>query len=299
MAELEHKFATANGIRIHYVTSGTGPLVVLLHGFPQFWYAWRYQIPELATQFKVVAPDLRGYGDTDKPPKVSDYRTSILADDIADLIKAIGYEKAHIVGHDWGGGIAWVLASKHPQVVDRLAVINCPHPKIFLQALRSNPKQIKKSWYIFFLQLPFLPELLFRLSPKGILKRMLRDTSKRKEAFSNDDIEKYAKELMKPGALSAAINYYRASFRSISNAGERQNNDKSIEATTLLIWGEDDVALGKELTLGMDPLFKNAFRIHYIPNCGHWVNEEQPELINQVLMEYLADGNDKSQPFKE
>lgn len=299
MAELQHEFATANGIRIHYVTTGIGPLVVLLHGFPQFWFAWRYQIPELAKQFKVVAPDLRGYGDTDKPLKVSDYRTSILAEDIACLIKAIGYEKAHIVGHDWGGGIAWMMALKHPQVIDRLVVINCPHPKIFFRALRSNPNQIKRSWYIFMLQLPYIPELIFRLSPKTFLKHVFKGNSIRREAFSNEDIEKYAKELMKPDALTSAINYYRAAFRNISSSREVESSEKRIETPTLLIWGEDDFALGQELTLGMEPLFKNSFRIHYIPHCGHWVNEEQPELVNQVLMEYLAEGDLKSQPFKE
>lgn len=275
----EHKFIQANGIRIHYVTEGEGTPVILLHGFPEFWVAWRHQIPALSKHFQVVVPDIRGYGQTERPPKVADYSISLLAADIAGLIKALGFEKAHIVGHDWGGAIAWQLALEYPEVVDRLVVLNCPHPVTFSKALRSNFKQIVKSWYIFFFQLPHIPEMLFT---KNILRKLLRNGTFRKDTFKEEEIEQYVKAMNEPGAVTAALNYYRASFRKRAAPKGRK-----IEAPTLLIWGEKDKALGKELTFGMEPFFLNFFSIEYISNCGHFVNEEQPELVNHLLLNHL------------
>jgi epoxide hydrolase 4 len=284
----KHDFVEANGIRFHYVTAGEGPLVLLLHGFPQFWYAWRHQIPALAERFKVVVPDLRGYGDTEKPPRVADYRTGILAADVAGLVNAFGCEKAHIVGHDWGGGVAWTTALEHAAVVDKLAVLNCPHPIAFAKALRSNPRQLGRSWYVFFFQLPVIPELVFRLSPERVIERMFRRMAIRPDTFSDEDLRQFKEALEKPRALTSAINYYRATFRNFSAIRELERSRKAIGSPTLLIWAENDVALGKELTYGMEPLFTGPFRIHYVPNCSHWVNEEQPELVNRLLIEFLT-----------
>lgn len=284
----QHQFTETNGIRLHYVTAGEGPLVVLLHGFPQFWYAWRHQIPALAKQFKVVAPDLRGYGESDKPPRVSDYRTGVLAADVAGLVRALGYDKAHVVGHDWGGGVAWVTALEHAGIVDRLAVLNCPHPLPFAKALRSNLRQLGRSWYMFFFQVPVIPELLFRASPQFMVKRMFQDMAVRKDTFDASDLREFRTALEKPGALTAAINYYRATFRNFGAVRELERSPRQISAPTLLIWAENDVALGKELTYGMEPLFSGSFRIHYVPNCSHWVNEEQPELVNRLLGDFLS-----------
>jgi pimeloyl-ACP methyl ester carboxylesterase len=177
---VNHEFVEANGIRFHCVTAGDGPLALLLHGFPQFWYAWRHQIPALASRFKVVAPDLRGYNDTAKPPHVADYRTGVLAADVAGLVRAFGYEKAHLVGHDWGGGVAWTTAMQHPEVVAKLAVLNCPHPLPFVKALRSNLRQLGRSWYMFFFQIPAIPELVFRLFPDRIVEHTFRGLAIRK-----------------------------------------------------------------------------------------------------------------------
>lgn len=272
-----NNFVQTNGIRMHYAAEGEGPLLLLLHGFPQFWYAWRHQIPELAKHFKVVAPDLRGYGKSDKPEKVADYTPEILANDIAGLITALGYQKAHIVGHDWGGGVAWQTALRHPEVVDHLAVINCPHPEKMAHALRNNIEQMKKSWYIFFFQLPYIPELYFKFNSKNILKRALRFSNR---PFSPEDIAIYEKEISQPGAFHAALNYYRAAKNS-------KTPHEKIASPTLLIWGEKDVALGKELTYDMDSLFANSFKIKYLPNCSHWVPEEEPETVNRLLLEFL------------
>lgn len=285
MVTWEHKFAQANGIRMHYVTAGKGPLLLLLHGFPEFWYAWRHQIPALAEHFQVVAPDLRGYGETERPAHVEDYRPDILAADIADLVRVLGHEKAHVAGHDWGGAVAWRVALEHPQVVDRLVVMNCPHPYIFAQALRTNIRQMGRSWYIFLFQIPQLPEFIFKIGGKRMLEGLFRKSSIRKDAFTDEDIERYFQALSKPGAFTAALNYYRAARLSTP---KKKYRSKKIEAPTLVIWGEKDTALGKELTYNMDPLFSGPLHIDYVPNCSHWVNEEQPELVNKLLLEFLS-----------
>jgi pimeloyl-ACP methyl ester carboxylesterase len=268
---------TVNGIRLHCVVEGEGPLVLLLHGFPETSHAWRKQIPALAKRFRVVAPDLRGYGRSDKPKGIAAYRTSVLADDIVALIDAFDAERAHLVGHDWGGGVAWTVAIEHPEVVDRLAVLNCPHPAVMQRALRSNWTQIRKSWYIFAFQLPWLPERMFAAT----LKDTLRRSAKRPATFSDADLDEYGRAFSAPGAATAAINYYRAAARSRVPSGK-------IKAPTMLIWAEDDFALGIELTRGMDGLFETKPRIEYIPDTGHWVMEERPEIVNRLLVEFLG-----------
>ncbi len=283
-----HEFTTANGLRMHYVTAGEGPLVVLLHGFPQFWYAWRHQIPALAARFKVVAPDLRGYGETDKPPHVSDYAVATLAEDVSALVKVLGYERAHVVGHDWGGAVAWVTAMQQPAVVERLAVLNCPHPTIFAYALRSNLRQLLRSWYMFFFQLPAIPETLFQLASHRLVENAFRGWAIRKDTFSDEDLVRFREALERPGVLTGAINYYRAAFRNVSAMRAMDRQPPKIAAPTLLIWAEEDAALGKELTVGMEPLFSGSFRIEYVPRCSHWVNEEQPDLINRSLLDFLS-----------
>lgn len=286
MKTWKDEYIETNGIRMHYLTAGKGPLVVLLHGFPQFSYSWRHQIPSFADKFRVVAPDLRGYGETDKPEAVEEYTSEKLMGDIVGLVHALGYEKAHIVGHDWGGAVAWNIAIHNPKIVDRLIVLNCPHPKLFAQALKSNYRQMLRSWYLFFFQLPYIPESLFNMFSKEFTKGIFRGTATNKEAFTDEDLELYQKELQKPGAVRGAMNYYRAAFQnrhSVKNEGKA----KQIAAPTLLIWGEDDKALGKELTYHMEPLFSGPFKLQYIPHCGHWVNEEQPAKVNQLILEHL------------
>jgi len=269
-----------NGVRLHCVVEGDGPLVLLLHGFPETSRAWRKQIPELAKRFKIVAPDLRGYGGSDKPTGIAAYRTSVLADDIVGLIHAFDAERAHVVGHDWGGGVAWTLAIRHPEVVERLAVLNCPHPAVMQRALRSSWAQIRKSWYIFAFQLPWLPEWAFTRNGAKALKDALRRSAKR-GTFSEAELDEYARAFSAPGAATAAINYYRAAARSRVPAGK-------VTAQTMLIWGVDDFALGIELTRGMEGLFEHEPRIEYVPDTSHWVMEERPEVVNRLLLEFLG-----------
>jgi pimeloyl-ACP methyl ester carboxylesterase len=271
---------SANGVRLHCLVEGEGPLVVLLHGFPETSHAWRKQVPALAKRFRVVAPDLRGFGASDKPKGIASYRTSVVANDIVALIHAFDAERAHVVGHDWGGGVAWTLASLHPEAVDRLVVLNSPHPAVMQRALRSNWTQIRKSWYIFAFQLPWLPEWSFRRDGAKALKDSLRRTARQPDTFSDADLDEYAAAFSAPGAATAAINYYRAAARSPLARGK-------IKAPTLLIWAENDFALGMELTRGMDGLFDNPPRIEYVADTGHWVMEERPDVVNRLLLEFL------------
>jgi pimeloyl-ACP methyl ester carboxylesterase len=269
-----------NGVRLHCVVQGEGPLVLLLHGFPETSHAWRRQLPALAERFRVVAPDLRGFGESDKPKGVAAYRTSVVADDIVGLVRAFGAERAHIVGHDWGGGVAWTVAALHPEAVDRLVVLNCPHPAVMQRALRSNWTQIRKSWYIFAFQLPWLPEWSFVRNGGKALKGALRSSSK-PGTFTDADLDAYAHAFSAPGAATGAINYYRAAVREPVARGK-------IKAPTLLIWAVDDFALGIELTRGMEGLFDNPPRIEYVPDTSHWVMEERPDVVNRLLLEFLA-----------
>jgi pimeloyl-ACP methyl ester carboxylesterase len=274
---------TVNGVRLHCVVEGQGPLVLLLHGFPETSHAWRKQIPALATRFRVVAPDLRGYGGSEKPKGIAAYRTSVVAKDIVGLIHAFDAERAHVVGHDWGGAVAWAVAIEQPEAVDRLVALNCPHPAVMAKALRLNWSQFRKSWYIFAFQVPWLPEWALRRDGARALKQTLRGFTKRPETFTEMDLDEYARAFSAPDAATAAINYYRAAVRSPVPTGM-----KKVRASTLIIWGEDDVALGIELTRGMEGLLEREPRVEYIPDTGHFVMEERPEEVNRLLLEFLA-----------
>ncbi|HLX56793.1 MAG TPA: alpha/beta hydrolase [Ktedonobacteraceae bacterium] len=284
MEAWKHRDIMTNGIRMHYVTQGEGPLVVLLHGFPEFWYSWRYQIPVLAEHgYRVVAPDMRGYNDSDKPRKGYDVAT--LMRDIVGLIKGLGYEKAVIVGHDWGGVLAWHFAIRYPELTERLIVLNAPHPGALMREFRTF-KQLRKSWYIFVFQLPWLPEfLLLRNHAEGI-GRMLRGAALQKGAFTPGDIEKYRQAMSKPGAMTAALNYYRQIFRRLPTA--YTGGSYQIGVPTLLIWGEHDIALGIELTMGLEQ-WVNKLEIRRVPDSGHWVQQEQPEQVNLYMLEFLSE----------
>ncbi|MGD1911384.1 MAG: alpha/beta fold hydrolase [Rivularia sp. (in: cyanobacteria)] len=278
----QHESITTNGVNLHYVTQGNGPLMLMLHGFPEFWYSWRYQIPEFASDFKVVAPDLRGYNDSDKPPSHSAYVMSELIRDVEGIIRGLGYEKCVLVAHDWGGAIAWNFAYANPGMVERLIIMNCPHSAKFSEGLKT-PQQLLRSWYMFFFQLPVLPELFIQAQDYQFIEDAFKGMAIDKSAFSKEDIDAYKDAAAKRGALSAMINYYRNIFaRRTSN-----QNWSILEVPTLMIWGEEDTALGKELTYGTEAYVKD-FQIKYIPNCSHWVQQEQPQLVNQYMREFLA-----------
>ena len=276
------KIAT-NGIQLHYVTQGEGPLMLLLHGFPEFWYSWRHQIPEFARDHKVVALDLRGYNDSDRPQSRSAYHMNELVDDVKGAIASLGYDRCILVGHDWGGAIAWHFVYRYPAQVDRLIILNLPHPAKFAQGLRTW-QQLSRSWYILFFQLPLLPELLLKANLSRAMEQTFRGMAIDKSAFSDADIDAYTTALAKPGALTAALNYYRNLLPLVLSP-----TDWPIlfQTRTLMIWGEGDIALGKELTEGTEDYVQD-FQIRYIPNCSHWVQQEQPQLVNQYIRAFLA-----------
>ncbi|MBR8832579.1 MAG: alpha/beta hydrolase [Stigonema ocellatum SAG 48.90 = DSM 106950] len=277
----QHEYITTNGVRLHYVTQGEGPLMLMLHGFPEFWYSWRHQIPEFASYFKVVALDLRGYNDSDKPKYQSAYVMDEFVRDVEGVIKGLGYDTCVLVGHDWGGIIAWSFAHAHPKMVERLIVLNIPHPAKLAEGIRT-PQQMLRSWYILLFQLPWLPELLLQSSDYQPIETVFKGMALDKTAFTQADIEAYKNAAAKRGALTAMLNYYRNLPQQIM----RNQSWSVLEMPTLMIWGENDTALGKELTYGTD-VYVRKFQIKYIPNCSHWVQQEQPQLVNQYIREFF------------
>lgn len=278
-------YVQTNGINLHYVTQGEGKLMLMLHGFPEFWYSWRHQIPEFSRDYKVVALDLRGYNESDKPKDIEAYKMSELTKDIEGVIRELGYQSCILVGHDWGGAIAWSFAYAHPEMVDKLIVLNLPHPAKFAQGLRS-PQQLLKSSYIFLFQLPLLPELLLQSNDYQLIGFAFTNMAVDKSAFSQEDLEAYKDAAAKRGALTAMLNYYRNIFDD-SFLTTNQEQWKMLDLPTLMIWGENDTALGKELTYGTEE-YVSDFQIKYIPNCSHWVQQERPELVNQYMREFLG-----------
>ncbi len=282
-----HHEAVVNGVRLHFVEQGEGPLVVLLHGFPEFWYSWRHQIPALAEAgFRVIAPDQRGYNTSEKPPGVRSYRIEHLVDDVAALIEHAGESRAVVIGHDWGGVVAWAVSMLRPEVVEKLVVLNAPHPGALQREFRRL-RQLARSWYVFFFQLPWLPEAAIRFRGYRMLDRGLRRESTRPGAFSDEDIAAYKNALAQPGALTAAINYYRAAVR--RNPFESARMLRQIDVPALLIWGEQDPYLGIELTEGLER-WVPGIRVERIPEASHWVQVDAAERVNELMIEFLREG---------
>ncbi len=277
-----HAYITTNRIKLHYVTQGEGILMLMLHGFPEFWYSWRHQIPEFAKNYQVVALDLRGYNDSDKPKTQSAYVMDEFVKDIEGVIQGLGYESCVLVGHDWGGAIAWNFAYAHPDMVEKLIILNLPHPAKFSQGL-STPQQLLRSYYIFLFQLPLLPELVLQASDYEAITKVIQGKAFNKNAFTTADLEVYKEAAAKRGAITAMLNYYRNIFQQrLFN-----KNWSLLEVPTLMIWGEEDTALGKELTYGTQDYVRNL-QIKFIPNSGHWVQQERPELVTEYMREFLA-----------
>jgi pimeloyl-ACP methyl ester carboxylesterase len=285
-----HRMLDVGEVRLHAVEAGSGPLVVLLHGFPEFWYSWRNQIPALAAAgYRVVAPDLRGYGLSDKPKGLDAYRASTLTGDIAGLIAALGEERATVVGHDWGGSVAWLTAMLRPEVVERLVVCNTPHPADFSRALR-DPVQALRSSYILALQLPVLPEVALSAGRAAAIRGLLRAATVRHDAFSEADLARYAEIFGEPENLRGPLAYYRASARSFARrrSGPTQR-PRVVTAPTLILWGQRDRVLGPELAEpGLDLVPDR--RVERFEEAGHFVHADAPDRVNRHLVEFLAGG---------
>jgi epoxide hydrolase 4 len=280
-SDVREGYAEIGDQRLHYVETGDGPLIVLLHGFPEFWYGWREQIrPLAAAGFRVVAPDLRGYNLSSKPDGVAAYAGDLLAADIRGLVHERGAESALLVGHDWGGTVAWTTAMNHPEVVDRLAILNAAHPRKLLQGLH-HPGQLRKSWYFFFFDLPGLPESVVHADRWHFFRHFLRDA---RPAYTPEEIDRYVEAWSQPGAAAGMINYYRASVR--QKHAEAQI--RPISAPTLVIWGQRDRYLGEELAEPDHDDVPNLDRVERLPDASHWVHHDEAERVNQLLTDFFA-----------
>ncbi len=278
----DHLTIPTNGINLHVVQAGdpNAPLVILLHGFPEFWYGWRNQLPYLAEQgFCVWAPDQRGYNISDKPRGLRAYNLDELAADVLGLIEASGREQVILVGHDWGAAVAWFTALKYPQRLAKLVILNAPHHDVFRQTLTTSVKQRRKSWYFGLFQLPFLPEFICR---SGGLENTFINTA-RPGTFSPDERADYQQAWSQPGALTSMINYYRA----IIQSPPQSLPSSYVKVPTLMIWGKQDAFLSADMAQpSID--FCDDGRLVFIDNATHWVQHEEPEQVNQLLGEFFA-----------
>jgi len=289
MTTITHDYANVNGIRLHYAESGGGDnLVIFLHGFPEFWYSWRKQLEALSGDFHVVAPDLRGYNLSDKPSRVEDYKIDKISADVVGLIDHFGAKQAAIVGHDWGAGVAWAVAQKHPERVSKLAVLQVPIAAVW----RANMslKQLLRSWYMFFFQIPRLPEWLISRQDFRAIEQTFSDKVIRKDSFSREDIERYKEAARQPGALTGAVNYYRANVfdRLSPPKGESADGGSGrVRVPTLFIFAEQDFAIIPATVRDLDKYIDAYYRELRIPDCGHWVQNEAPAEVNEALQEFL------------
>jgi pimeloyl-ACP methyl ester carboxylesterase len=278
------EFVEANGIRFHVEVDGEGPLVLLLHGMPQFWFQWRHILPTLAERgYRAAAPDLRGIGQTSRPTRIADYRLHILGDDVAALIRALGESKAHVVGHDWGGLIAWETAFAHPEVVDRLITVNGPPAHIPPRGWGARLRQLVRSWYAFYFALPRLPEWFLTRRHSAVMPGMLEGGH-----FSPEEMAEYRDFICRPGAAWAMLAYYRAWVRDI-RANAARLRGRTVSAPTLVIWGVHDRSLGVELTRDMDRYVRGPLQIVRLPDEGHWFIQNQPERFTELLTAFLAE----------
>lgn len=290
---IKHDYADVNGIKMHYAHAGSGKLMLFAHGFPEFWYCWKNLLPEFARDHHAVAPDLRGYNLTSKPPEVEKYDIGILVDDLGALAKSLGHNKFTLVAHDWGGGVAWSLAMRHPEWLERLIIVNSPHPTVFERELNTNPAQQKASMYTRMFQSPKTEALLSANDYKALQDILLTDGLKRGH-FTKADKQAYLTAWSQPGALTGNLNYYRAAnMGPPTKPGETARSfetgvkDPVVRVPTLVIWGEQDPHL---LTTNLDGLeaYVPDLTVRRIPDGTHWVIHEQPKLVAKHMRDFLA-----------
>lgn len=281
------KFIDANGFRFAVDEAGSGDhLALCLHGFPESRFSWRFQLPELAAiGYRVWAPDLRGYGETEpKPSSVADYLIDRLMEDVGALIDASGAKKVTLIGHDWGAGLAWAFATNRVRQLERLVIMNVPHPAVMMASMRKgNWAQLGRSWYMFFFQLPGIPELAMTANDARAIRRAFHGMALDKTNFGPDVLDRYARDAQRPGAMRGMINWYRAAMRL---GGKMRGPWSVIDTPTLIVWGEEDAALGVELLQGTED-FVRDLTIRRLPGVSHWVQQEAPQKVNPILREWL------------
>ncbi len=281
----ESVYVETNGVRLHTIQAGPehGPLVVLLHGFPEFWYCWHDQIRPLADAgFRVVVPDQRGYNLSDKPDDVNAYHMDELAADIVGLIDAAGRGKASVVGHDWGAAVAWWVALHYPDRVEKLCAVNVPHPTVMRRAIRNRWDQRFRSWYFAFFQIPAVPEAFMRFHNWGAVVRTM-ERSSQPGTFSPTDFERYRQAWRQPGAFSAMIDWYRAVVRQRPSP----RTDR-VTVPTLVIWGAQDDFIEKR-TAWESVEFCDDGRVAMLPDATHWVQHDEPIRVGEILLDFLRE----------
>jgi pimeloyl-ACP methyl ester carboxylesterase len=282
--EPEFGYLETNGIRLHVAQAGPAgaPTVILLHGFPEFWYGWRHQIGPLAEAgFRVVVPDQRGYNLSDKPKGIGSYTLDKIAADVAGLIDALGRDRVSVVGHDWGGVAAWWTAARYPDRLERVAILNAPHPAAMRHQLLRSPSQLLKSWYFFPLQIPAVPEALMKRNHWQPLVRTLQATS-RPGTFSDEEIAHYRAAWSQPGAIKAMIHWYRAGLRGMLRARSQR-----IKVPVLVVHGLRDRFLGRQaIRSSLDLCDRAGYEV--LEDATHWLQHEEPARVNQLLASFLS-----------
>ena len=286
--ELEHFHIRTGGARLHVVSAGPtdGTPVMLLHGFPEFWYGWRHQIAALsAAGFRVYVPDQRGYNESDRPARVSAYHLDDLCADVLDIMDHLGLERMRIVGHDWGAVVLWELATRHPERVDRQVILNVPHLSVMLRTLKRNWRQIQKSYYVYFFQLSSIAETVLRKDNYRALVKALRSTSKR-HSFSSADLVEYRRAWAQPGALTGMLNWYRCVVRDNLRYLIVKPELPRIRVPTLILWGARDVAL--ELSMAHESMaLCERGRLIVFDDATHWIQHDEPDAVNRHLIAFL------------
>lgn len=283
--EWRHEDVVAGGVRLHVVRAGVGPAVVLLHGFPEFWFSWRYQIGPLAEAgYSVVVPDMRGYNTSEKPHGVAAYDIDVLVADVVALVDRTCGGRAFLVGHDWGGIVAWYAAMRHPERFEKLVIVNAPHPAAFARDFRTTD-QCLRSYYMFLFQLPRLPEALLRARNYRALDEIFQREVYNPDAFAHGETARYREAMAQPGATTSTVNYYRAAYRRSRRVGT--NDIRPIEIPTLLLWGERDPHLRTSLAGGLEPWVKNL-TVKRVPEAGHWLQLDDPGLVSREMIEFFG-----------
>ncbi|XP_067892456.1 epoxide hydrolase 4 [Heterodontus francisci] len=278
-----------SGLRFHYVAAGERgkPLMLLLHGFPEFWYSWRYQLQEFKSVFRVVAVDLRGYGESDAPIGRENYQLDCLITDVKDIVESLGYKKCVLIGHDWGGLIAWCFAIYYPEMVNKIVILNCPHPTAFCDYMVRHPSQLIKSSYLFFFQVPWLPEFVLTISDFKVLKYLFtsQSTGIRTKGcrMTSDEIEAYLYIFSQPGAFSGPLSHFRNIFSSLPL------NQNEVMSPTLLLWGEKEEFLEFGMAEVTKTYVRNRFRLSVVPEASHWLQQDQPEVVNNLIWAFLKE----------
>ncbi len=279
-------YTQLGNVKLHYklVGSEDAPLVLLLHGFPEFSYGWRHQVPALLDAgFRVAIPDQRGYNLSDKPKGVKNYDLALLAGDMIALADHLEADKFYLAGHDWGAAVAWRLAMEYPQRIAKLAILNVPHPAVMVKTILSVPEQRRKSWYMFFFQLPWLPEVMLRMQRHKNAVRLLKGSGQ-KGTFTQEDIEVYRQAWGQPRAWTGMIHWYRAMFRRMRSS----KPGGKVQPPTRIIWGKKDAALMSQMA--EDSLaFCEQGELYFLPNATHWVQHDEPEQVNHYLITFFLD----------